>query len=63
MSHVILEQGISVGSTKIEDMLTWNASVPPGFMAKPSAHSMCVQESSLHTYHTENGCRITNVIV
>jgi hypothetical protein len=24
---------------------------------------MCAQESSLHTYHTENGYRITNVII
>jgi hypothetical protein len=26
-----------------------------------NAHSMCAQESSLHTYHTKNGYRITNV--
>jgi hypothetical protein len=24
---------------------------------------MCAQESSLHTYHTENGYRITNVSI
>jgi hypothetical protein len=24
---------------------------------------MCVQESSLHIYHTENGYRITNVTI
>jgi hypothetical protein len=24
---------------------------------------MCAQESSLHTYHTENGYRITNVTI
>jgi hypothetical protein len=29
--------------------------VTPGFKAKQNAHSMCAQESSLHTYHTENG--------
>jgi hypothetical protein len=40
-----------------------NRSVTPGFMAKPNAQSVCVQESSLHTYHTENGYRITNAII
>jgi hypothetical protein len=30
---------------------------------KPSTPSMCAQESSLHTYHTENGYKITNVSV
>jgi hypothetical protein len=25
------------------------------FKPKPNAHSMCAQESSLHTYRTENG--------
>jgi hypothetical protein len=34
-----------------------------GFKAKPNAHSMCTQESSLHTYRTENGYRITNVSI
>jgi hypothetical protein len=33
------------------------------FKAKPSTHSMCAQESSLHTYCTENGYRITNVTI
>jgi hypothetical protein len=33
----------------------------PGFKAKPNAHSMRAHESSLYTYHTENGYRITNV--
>jgi hypothetical protein len=33
----------------------------PVFKPKPNAHSMCAQESSLHTYRTENGYRITNV--
>jgi hypothetical protein len=37
--------------------------VTPGFKAKPNAHSMCVHELSLHTYHTENGYRITNVTI
>jgi hypothetical protein len=37
--------------------------VTPGFKAKPNAHSMCVKESSLHTYHIENGNGITNVII
>jgi hypothetical protein len=35
----------------------------PVFKPKPNAHSMCAQESSLHTYHTENGYRITNVTI
>jgi hypothetical protein len=35
----------------------------PVFKPKPNAHSMCAQESSLHTYHTENGDRITNVSI
>jgi hypothetical protein len=37
--------------------------VTPGFKAKPNAHSMCVQESSFHTYRTENGYIITNVSI
>jgi hypothetical protein len=37
--------------------------VTPGSKAKPSAHSMCAQESSLHTYRTENRYRITNAII
>jgi hypothetical protein len=35
--------------------------VTPDFNAKPNAPSMCAQESSLHTYRTENGYIITNV--
>jgi hypothetical protein len=35
----------------------------PVFKPKLNAHSMCAQESSLHTYRTENGYRITNVII
>jgi hypothetical protein len=30
---------------------------------KPNAHSMCAQESSLHTYRIENKYKITNVII
>jgi hypothetical protein len=37
--------------------------VTPSLKAKPNAHSMCAQESSLHRYHTEKGYRITNVTV
>jgi hypothetical protein len=37
--------------------------VTPGFKAKSNAHSMCVQESSLHSYDTKNGYRITNVTI
>jgi hypothetical protein len=37
--------------------------ITPGFKAKPNAHSLCAQESSLHTYHTENGYRITNITI
>jgi hypothetical protein len=33
------------------------------FKPKPNAHSMCAQESSLHTYRIENGDRITNVSI
>jgi hypothetical protein len=35
----------------------------PVFKPKPNAHNICAQESNLHTYHTENGYRITNVSV
>jgi hypothetical protein len=35
----------------------------PVFKPKPNAHSMCAQESSLHTYRIENGDRITNVSI
>jgi hypothetical protein len=35
----------------------------PVFKPKLSALSMCAQESSLHTYHTENGDRITNITI
>jgi hypothetical protein len=33
------------------------------FKPKPNAHSMCADESSLHTYCIENGYRITNVTI
>jgi hypothetical protein len=35
----------------------------PVLRSKSSTHSMCVQKSSLHTYRTENGYRITNVLI
>jgi hypothetical protein len=35
----------------------------PVWRPKPSTHSMCAQETSLHTYCTENGYRITNVSI
>jgi hypothetical protein len=37
--------------------------VTPSFKAKPNATSMRTQESSLHTYHIENGYRIINVSI
>jgi hypothetical protein len=37
--------------------------VTPDFKAKPNAHSMCAEQSSFHAYPTENGYRITNVII
>jgi hypothetical protein len=39
------------------------AAITPGFKTKLNAHSMCAQESSLHTYHIKIGYRITNVII
>jgi hypothetical protein len=41
----------------------WYHSVIPNLKAKPNAHSMCAQESSLHTYRTRYGYRNTNVII
>jgi hypothetical protein len=41
----------------------WYHSVTPGFKAKPNAHSMCAQESSFHTYTTENGYIKINVTI
>jgi hypothetical protein len=35
----------------------------PALRSKPSTHSMCAQESSLHTYRTENEYRITNIAI
>jgi hypothetical protein len=35
----------------------------PVFKPKLNAHSMCAQESSLHTYRTENRDRIINVSI
>jgi hypothetical protein len=40
-----------------------NEIVTPGSKVKLNAHSMCVQESSLHTYRAENGYRIINIII
>jgi hypothetical protein len=37
--------------------------VTPGFKVKLNAHSMCVQESSLHTYRTGNRYRTINVTI
>jgi hypothetical protein len=39
----------------------WSPRVTPGFKAKSNAQHMCAQESSLHTYHTENRYKVTNV--
>jgi hypothetical protein len=39
------------------------AAITPGFKAKPNAHNMYVQESSLHAYHIENGYRTINVSI
>jgi hypothetical protein len=39
------------------------AGITPDFKVKLNAHSMCAQESSLHTYRTKNGYRITNVTI
>jgi hypothetical protein len=41
----------------------WCHSVTPNFKVKSNAHSMCAQESSLHTYRTKNGFRIMNVTI
>jgi hypothetical protein len=41
----------------------WYHSVTLSFKAKLNAHSMCAQESSLHTHRIENGYRITNVTI
>jgi hypothetical protein len=39
------------------------SNVIPDFKAKPNAHSMRTQKSSLHTYHLKNGYRITNISI
>jgi hypothetical protein len=41
----------------------WRWFFIPSFKAKPNAHSMCAQGSSLHTYRIENGYKITNVTI
>jgi hypothetical protein len=52
---------------KILPMASWvpgySENATPGFKAKLNAHSMCAQESSLHTYHTQSGYRITNASI
>jgi hypothetical protein len=70
LGHVILKGGISMDPSKIEDVLSWKAPTNvrdilshPVCKPKPNAHSICAQESSLHTYRTENGDRITNVSI
>jgi hypothetical protein len=54
----LLTRLVFIWSTQI-----WYHSVTPGFKPKPNPHSMCAQESSLHTYHIENEYRITNVTI
>jgi hypothetical protein len=44
-------------------MLEHYTVITPSFKAKLNAHSMCAQESSLHTYRSENGYRISNVSI
>jgi hypothetical protein len=41
----------------------WYHSVTSGFKVKLNAHSMCAQDSSLHTYRIKNGYKITNVTI
>jgi hypothetical protein len=50
-------------SVRMVDMALIPLCVTPDFLPKSNAHSMCDQESILHTYHTENGYKITNVII
>jgi hypothetical protein len=58
---------VNTRSGAASSFLKWNHSsqhpVTPGFVAKLNGHSTCAQESSLHTYRTENGYRITNVTI
>jgi hypothetical protein len=49
------------GERQTASHLAQGKHVTPSFKVKPNAYSMCAQESSLHTYHTENGYKITNV--
>jgi hypothetical protein len=41
----------------------WCHSVTPVYKARPNAHSMWAQESSLHTYRTENGYGIISITI
>jgi hypothetical protein len=74
--HLPLEDGVrreNVVCHKVADLVLIDRSrlehlgaqggVTPGFKAKPNAHNMCAQESSLHTHRTENGYRMTNVSI
>jgi hypothetical protein len=46
------------GERQTASHLAQGKHVTPSFKVKPNAYSMCAQESSLHTYHTENGYKI-----
>jgi hypothetical protein len=58
-----LELAVVVHALKIWRHYLMGKMSHPIFMPKPDAHSMCAQELTLHTYRTENGYRITNVII
>jgi hypothetical protein len=59
----LLEPGLGTGHVRCSDLTSVitcrsdmsGLGVTPDFKAKLNAHSMCAQESSLHTYHKENG--------
>jgi hypothetical protein len=67
--HKIIESDLAeIGTRKAKDM--WllqmydlRSMSYPVLRPKPSTHTMCAQESSLHTYRIENGYRITNVLI
>jgi hypothetical protein len=58
-----LELAVVVHALKIWRHYLMGKMSHPIFMPKPDAHSMCAQELTLHTYCTENGYRITIVII
>jgi hypothetical protein len=59
VEHVFLHPVGSAGQ-----IVHYDASdVTPSFKVKPNAHSMCAQESSLHTYHTKIEYRIANITI